>query len=134
MNAAVAKGAILVADLGQVMGERSVGVAFQAQKADLVPRQHLGVGAPVGPVARLAAESPAGGMLENKRPLRVLVAFAADVLCAARAKLPEVEAAVRLVTTGAPHEAFRYRVTEGHRKVHALLGVALEAETRLLVR
>jgi hypothetical protein len=134
MDATVAKGAVLVAGLGQVMRERRVSVALKAEKADLVPRQHLRIGGPVGPVAPFAAESPAGGMLEDKGPLRLLVAFTADVLCAARAKLAEVKAAVRLVTTGALHEAFRYRVTEGHRKFHALLCVALEAETRLLVR
>src|SRR5690242_17698401 len=61
---------------GRDRRRRVVGVTFQADEADFVPRQHSRVGGTVGFVARVAAFEPHGGVLEHERS--ALVAMASD--------------------------------------------------------
>src|SRR5579872_554350 len=87
---------------------RIVGVTLQTDEANLVARQHTGIGRAVRLVAGRTPFKTYRGVLKNERPALIAMALKAAWLVSKRgAHRLLTETGMRIMTIGARHGAFR---------------------------
>ncbi len=104
--------------------------------AERVDGRHVEQARVLGPMRSVASHTPLGldrDVFKDERPARLGVALGADrVLVGRRPQVVGQEGAVHVVAIAARDQAFLHLVMEGHVERRLSIGVALEAERRLL--